>query len=49
MAKRRSSGDGTVRRRNDGRWEGRIIIGHISQDYHLYFLLFLWRQICRAE
>ena len=28
MAKRRPSGDGTVRRRNDGRWEGRIIIGH---------------------
>ena len=28
MAKRRPSGDGTVRKRVDGRWEGRIIIGH---------------------
>ena len=28
MAKRRPSGDGTVRKRVDERWEGRIIIGH---------------------
>ena len=28
MAKRRPSGDGMVRRRDDGRWEGRIVIGH---------------------
>ena len=28
MAKRRPSGDGMVRRRKDGRWEGRIVIGH---------------------
>ena len=28
MAKRRPSGDGMVRRREDGRWEGRIVIGH---------------------
>ena len=28
MAKRRPSGDGMVRKRNDGRWEGRIIVGH---------------------
>ncbi|WP_298022490.1 site-specific integrase [uncultured Dysosmobacter sp.] len=28
MAKRRPSGDGMVRRRDDGRWEGRIVVGH---------------------
>ena len=28
MAKRRPSGDGMVRQRNDGRWEGRIVVGH---------------------
>ena len=28
MAKRRPSGDGMVRQREDGRWEGRIVIGH---------------------
>ena len=28
MAKRRPSGDGMVRKRADGRWEGRIVIGH---------------------
>ena len=28
MSKRRPSGDGMVRRRDDGRWEGRIVVGH---------------------
>ena len=28
MAKRRPAGDGMVRRRDDGRWEGRIVVGH---------------------
>lgn len=28
MSKRRPSGDGMVRKREDGRWEGRIVIGH---------------------
>ena len=28
MGKRRPSGDGMVRKRADGRWEGRIVIGH---------------------
>ena len=28
MAKRRPSGDGLVRKRADGRWEGRIVVGH---------------------
>ncbi len=30
MAKRRPSGDGMVRKREDGRWEGRIVVGHTS-------------------
>ena len=28
MSKRRPSGDGMVRKRADGRWEGRIVVGH---------------------
>ncbi len=28
MAKRRPSGDGMVCKRDDGRWEGRIVVGH---------------------
>ena len=28
MAKRRPSGDGMVRKREDSRWEGRIVVGH---------------------
>ena len=28
MGKRRPSGDGMVRKREDGRWEGRIVVGH---------------------
>ena len=28
MSKRRPSGDGMVRRKEDGRWEVRIVIGH---------------------
>ena len=28
MARHRPSGDGMVRKRDDGRWEGRIVVGH---------------------
>ena len=28
MAKRRPSGDGMVRKREDGRWEGRVVVGY---------------------
>lgn len=28
MAKRRPSGDGMVRKKDDGHWEGRIVVGH---------------------
>ena len=28
MAKRRPSGGGMVRKREDGRWESRIVVGH---------------------
>ena len=33
MAKRRPAGDGMVRKRDDGRWEGRIVIGHRAVSY----------------
>ena len=28
MAKKRASGEGSIRKRSDGRWEGRYIAGH---------------------
>ena len=28
MAKKRANGEGTVRKRKDGRWEGFITVGH---------------------
>ena len=36
MAKRRPAGDGMVRRRDDGRWEGRIVIGHKENGEPLF-------------
>ena len=36
MAKRRPSGDGMVRKREDGRWEGRIVVGHKSNGNPIY-------------
>ena len=33
MGKRRPSGDGMVRKRDDGRWEGRIVVGHKPDDH----------------
>ena len=40
MAKRRPSGDGMVRKREDGRWEGRIVVGHKKngEPIHRYML-----------
>lgn len=34
--KRRPQGDGTIRKRNDGRWEARIIIGHKNDGTPMY-------------
>ena len=36
MAKRRANGDGTLRKRNDGRWEGRIVVGTKKNGQTLY-------------
>ncbi len=36
MAKRRPSGDGMVRKRHDGRWEGRIVVGHKANGAPLF-------------
>ena len=36
MAKRRPAGDGMVRKREDGRWEGRIVIGHKGNGEPLF-------------
>lgn len=36
MSKRRPSGDGMVRKRDDGRWEGRIVVGHKNNGEPIY-------------
>ena len=36
MAKRRPSGDGMVRKREDGRWEGRIVVGHKENGDYIF-------------
>ena len=36
MASKRPDGDGTVRKRADGRWEGRIVIGHKADGTPIY-------------
>ena len=28
MTKKRANGEGNIRKRKDGRWEGRIVVGH---------------------
>ena len=38
--KRRPQGDGTIRKRADGRWEGRIIIGHKNDGAPMYKSVF---------
>ena len=40
MAKRRPQGDGTIRKRSDGRWEARIIIGHKNDGTPMYKFAF---------
>ena len=39
MAKRRPSGDSMVRKREDGRWEGRIVIGHKENGAPIFHYL----------
>ena len=33
MARKRKAGDGTVRQRKDGRWEGRVVMGYDDNGY----------------
>lgn len=40
MSKRRPNGDGTVRKRTDGRWEARIIVGHKENKKPIYKSVF---------
>ena len=40
MAGKRPDGDGLVRKRSDGRWEGRIIIGHKDDNSPIYKSVF---------
>ena len=40
MSKRRPSGDGMVRKRPDGRWEGRIVVGHKADGSSIFRYLY---------
>ena len=40
MAKRRPAGDGLVRKRSDGRWEGRIVVGHKADGSPIFRSVF---------
>lgn len=40
MSKRRPNGDGMVRKRPDGRWEARIIVGHKENGKTIYKSVF---------
>lgn len=40
MSKRRPNGDGMVRKRPDGRWEARIIVGHKEDGKPIYKSVF---------
>lgn len=44
MSKKRPSGDGLIRKRSDGRWEGRIIVGHKSDGKPIYRSVFSKKQ-----
>ena len=44
MAKKRPDGDGMVRKRKDGRWEGRIVIGHKNNGAPIYKYVFAKKQ-----
>ena len=55
MAKRRPSGDGLVRQRDDGRWEGRIVVGHKENGDPIFHYMsakrkkLFWRNSTRAS
>lgn len=36
MAKRRANGEGSIRKKQNGLWEGRIVIGHKESGLPLY-------------
>ena len=40
MSKRRPSGDGMVRKKDDGRWEGRIVIGHKENGDSIFHYIY---------
>ena len=40
MANTRPDGDGLVRKRSDGRWEGRIVVGHKEDGKPIYRSVF---------
>ena len=44
MAKRRPAGDGLVRKRSDGRWEGRIVVGHKEDGNPIFRSVFAHTQ-----
>lgn len=40
MSKRRPSGEGMVRKRDDGRWKGRIVVGHKQNGDSIFHYIY---------
>ena len=40
MGNKRPDGDGLVRKRDDGRWEGRIVVGHKEDGTPIFRYVF---------
>ena len=53
MAKKRKSGEGTLRKRADGRWEGRVVVGYDENNNYredmVMELLFQAAEACLQE
>ena len=49
MTKRRPSGDGMVRKREDGRWEGRIVVGHKQNGEPIFRYCLLYTSSAAGE
>ena len=49
MAKKRANGEGNIRKRKDGRWEGRYTAGHDPETGKPIFIIVLGRTQAEAK
>ena len=48
MPKRRANGEGNIRKRKDGRWEGRYTVGHDPETGKAMLWPWSWLRMCRS-